>query len=602
MKAKLQFLTSLFLAAMLFPVLMMGQQERNSVLSYDLAQMSEQERHDFLQARKIAIANQDNFPIQQRDWIPGNAYFYSAFGTDTDNFGYFPLEGPFTPYTGLGVFDRSFFADDFDYNGNLYGLEYGTNILSQVDVDTGEVTDLLTVGVVGDEYTVTGLSYNPVNGLMYGLAAETATSSSRLFSINLDSGEVQLLAGAIPDTIGIWLAIDNDGTAYVAALDDQLYSIDLTDGTPTLIGALGIDINFAQEADIDPETGNLYMAAYIIDEVNPIGVYLVDKATGAATLQYETGDNEITMFSVSNAYPEVVCTPPTVSFEYTDDCDTLTYTMVANVTDLGSDGSFVLSYGSMSMTIDETGMYDMGSFDSGTSLTVNITTSNDSCSSVISTSHEVDCLIYDVNVEVDCETGLMDQSYCYGENQQQNWLFTSSTGQPLTITFTAGLIESYSFDNIFFYDGVDNTGTLLYDTDDGSGSDDLTGLSLTADSGSLYIYYYSDSSVSCEYGSSGYVPWEYNVVCEGMATNDINGLDDIVIYPNPVKDTFFIGGLDRTLGNYQVNIYTTTGKLVSQSALSVQDGVNVSPLKAGVYMVEISQNGKVVKQAKVMKK
>jgi hypothetical protein len=86
----------------------------------------------------------------------------------------------------------------------------------------------------------------------------------------------------LPGAIGIWLAIDSNGNAYMADIaSDSLFSVDLATAGATLIGPLGININFAQDADFDPATDILYMGAYIGGGVNEFAS--VNTATGAAT-------------------------------------------------------------------------------------------------------------------------------------------------------------------------------------------------------------------------------------------------------------------------------------------------------------------------------
>ena len=79
-----------------------------------------------------------------------------------------------------------------------------------------------------------------------------------LYSIDIGTGTATALAN-MNITLPIWLAIDNNGNAY--SLDiatDALFSVDLTTAQATEIGPVGYDANFAQDADFDPETNQLY--------------------------------------------------------------------------------------------------------------------------------------------------------------------------------------------------------------------------------------------------------------------------------------------------------------------------------------------------------
>ncbi|WP_240032217.1 DUF4397 domain-containing protein [Psychroflexus aestuariivivens] len=97
-------------------------------------------------------------------------------------------------------------------------------------------------------------------------------------------------------------------------------------------------------------------------------------------------------------------------------------------------------------------------------------------------------------------------NYCYGNNDFQQWLFTSDDGSPLVIDFTQGSVEANTFaggtyDDLVIYDGTDQTGTVLYDSDlDNSDVGDLSVLSFVADSGSMFITLESDFTNSCDTG------------------------------------------------------------------------------------------------------
>ncbi|WP_146193464.1 T9SS type A sorting domain-containing protein [Flavobacterium sediminis] len=98
--------------------------------------------------------------------------------------------------------------------------------------------------------------------------------------------------------------------------------------------------------------------------------------------------------------------------------------------------------------------------------------------------------------------------YCYDDNDTTTWSFISSDGSPLRITFNGGDIESCC-DDILIYQGSDNTGTLLYQGNNGG---DLTGLTFDSASGLIYVEIDSDGSVSCVDGSFT-TQWDFTVIC-----------------------------------------------------------------------------------------
>ncbi|RBP34906.1 gliding motility-associated-like protein [Oceanihabitans sediminis] len=124
----------------------------------------------------------------------------------------------------------------------------------------------------------------------------------------------------------------------------------------------------------------------------------------------------------------------------------------------------------------------------------------------------------DPNQVVDCDTSqVINTTFCYANNDIIEYWFASSNGDPISIFFNAGVLEESNFsgntwDDLYIYDGTDNTGTLLYDSNDGIvGNNNLAGFSFVANSGNLYIFFDADGSGSCETG--GYTPVDFDVTC-----------------------------------------------------------------------------------------
>jgi hypothetical protein len=113
---------------------------------------------------------------------------------------------------------------------------------------------------------------------------------------------------------------------------------------------------------------------------------------------------------------------------------------------------------------------------------------------------------FTTSINVLCGTPV-NTTHCYSDNDATTWVFTSNDGSPLRITFNAGDMESCC-DNILIYDGINNTGTLLYQGNNGG---DLTGLVFDSTTDSIYVEIDSDGLVSCD--NSGYVSIDFDVVC-----------------------------------------------------------------------------------------
>jgi len=121
---------------------------------------------------------------------------------------------------------------------------------------------------------ITGL--NPgqsIIGMGFGFSSATmylATSNlgvppaPQLYTLNISTG-VATLVGNVTNAPGL-LAIAVSCNSEVYGFDvtgDNLVSIDPTTGVGTIVGPLGVNaLSVAQDADFDPETGNLYWTTF----------------------------------------------------------------------------------------------------------------------------------------------------------------------------------------------------------------------------------------------------------------------------------------------------------------------------------------------------
>jgi len=196
------------------------------------------------------------------------------------DFGTFPLPGPYN-LTPIAPNSSSIYGGDFDGTGTLYAFNGTTSTLLTLDPGTGAETIVGPITGLLPAETLRGMAWNEADGSMYILAGQGEVGS--IYTIDLTTAAATLVGSStITGWLPIWLAIDNNGNAFMADIGlDSLYSVDLTTGTATLIGALGVNINFAQDADFDPDSNTLYMAAYVGGGVNFFAS--VDTTTGVAT-------------------------------------------------------------------------------------------------------------------------------------------------------------------------------------------------------------------------------------------------------------------------------------------------------------------------------
>ncbi|WP_034258194.1 T9SS type A sorting domain-containing protein [Altibacter lentus] len=201
-------------------------------------------------------------------------------GFCSDDMGTFALGGPYT-INAVNTSTSQLFAGDYDGSGNLYALDNATLSLISIDPVTGVETTVGPLTNIQANHGVRGLAWNYSNSTMYALTG--FGDDHTIYTVDLATGTLTVVGTAVlPGALGIWLAIDNDGNGYMAELGaDVLYAVDVSTAVATLIGPLGISINFAQDADFDPVTNTLYMGAYIGGGANEWAS--VDISTGAAT-------------------------------------------------------------------------------------------------------------------------------------------------------------------------------------------------------------------------------------------------------------------------------------------------------------------------------
>lgn len=186
---------------------------------------------------------------------------------------------------------------------------------------------------------------------------------------------------------------------------------------------------------------------------------------------------------------------------------------------------------------------------------------------------------------VDCGT-VLNQQYCYGNNENTGILYTSSNGNALDIVFNSGLIESCC-DFITIYNGIDNTGDIIYT----SSSQNLAGGTATALSGNMYVFIDSDFSVSCASSSTYSAGWNFDVSC--ALDREASDTPTWNLYPNPSTT----GEVQLDLTNYlnqDVSIQMTdfSGKvMVNNNESNLQTPryrLSTEGMSYGIYFVRVA--------------
>lgn len=203
------------------------------------------------------------------------------------------------------------------------------------------------------------------------------------------------------------------------------------------------------------------------------------------------------------------CTLPSATGDsVVTDCASQSFTVMVDVTDLGSADTLLITNnaGLPPAAVTATGAYVAGPFPVGTPVALSlVNTTSANCTVALGTFISGFCPLL-----IDCDGPLLQQSYCYGELDTEEWLYQSSGTSPLAIVFSAGSIESASWDHLTIHDGEDQTAPVLYDHVVG-GTVQLAGLTIVGTGPTLYMRMTSDGSISCAGGNMA--TWVWTVGC-----------------------------------------------------------------------------------------
>ena len=206
--------------------------------------------------------------------------------------------------------------------GNVYGFMYDSDTYDTrfyiMNADTHQVAYPGTsAGRV-----VVAMAYNHAEGEMYAIAANDADGRS-IYTVNLATGTLTEVAAlnAGAETI-MTLAIDGSGNAYglsYAATNAVLYSINLTNGNCTAIGGTGHGLEYVQSTVWDHNTNQLFWAQYSKVENDKGQLFVIDPATGAATLCGTIGTGaEVTVLYTKNNMPVAPIEVPEYNVTFVD--------------------------------------------------------------------------------------------------------------------------------------------------------------------------------------------------------------------------------------------------------------------------------------------
>lgn len=286
---------------------------------------------------------------------------------------------------------------------------------------------------------------------------------------------------------------------------------------------------------------------------------------------WETNNNIQGDYSIC-ANGATTCTPPTVAFS--ESCaGENEYEVDLFISSLGDASSLNITNdgGAPAITnVSSTGIQTVGPFALGTTPTITVVHNDDNTCNVTE-------VVTDVGLT--CENVLtcgntLDQDYCYQNNDNTSFLYSSPDGSPVTLTFLSGELED-GVDQITIRDGNDGTGAILFQ---GSNGGDLSGISETASSGSVFMTVSSDVSGSCEDGSFTFGSgWDWQVTCDGCSAPTA----DFTVVDNCGAGTFTVDVDITSLGNSASVSISNDAGIAATTGIGSTGVQNVGPFTIG---------------------
>ena len=117
----------------------------------------------------------------------------------------------------------------------------------------------------------------------------------------------------------------------------------------------------------------------------------------------------------------------------------------------------------------------------------------------------VSCLFAEAQITVDCSAGAVNTTYCYTNNDTTSFVFVSTDGSDLQVTFNSGQTED-TWDELIV---LDTNGSEIYNGYGNNG--DLTGLTFQSNGDTITVSINSDIIINCS--DNNYTPWDLYVTC-----------------------------------------------------------------------------------------
>ncbi len=441
------------------------------------------------------------------------------------------------------------------------------------------------------------MEYDRTTGILYAL------SEGNLYTIDPTAvtatlvGQLGIPAEYFPAT----LAIDGNGVGYTFEMVDKgFYSIDLETAATTYIGNIGYNANYSQGMAYDPTTDMVYISAFN-DDTFSAEWRSVDLTTGMSTL--------IGPIVTPAEFTQVAW----VSFGETLDpptCERPTNIAVSNITPSSVD----LSWNTEPNASNGYIWYIFERGDSPVTDTPVATGTTQVGTTTATATDLANGLAFDFYVRADCDSDGLSQfagpikfstipacggkfydnggpNYFYGDNEDFTTVIRPNTaGEAVTVTFVNFDVED-EFDALYVFDGPDTNSPMISSGNPATYSGFPAGgfygienpgpFTSTHPGGSLTFLF-----LSSDFGM--YPGWEADVTCDTLGKEE-NFLVGFSFYPNPNN-----GILNLKSINYieNVSFYSILGqKLLTQPVDATTSQVDISGLSQGTYFMKVTING-----------
>ena len=203
-----------------------------------------------------------------------------------------------TPYTCAATYA----------NGYVWKIDYNTGDLTRAALDNTNktISAFETISTGFETYYVPSLSYNPVDGRMYYI-----NDPKELRSFDPADPVGTLTTIGVMDYLYTPLAINRYGQAFgFRYQSNELYQIDLSDASTTLIGTTNTYVENPQAMAFDMQTDELFFAHHY--GISDVGLYKVDPSTAHVCFigQIGGGNGAILTALFSGDNYEVACPAP----------------------------------------------------------------------------------------------------------------------------------------------------------------------------------------------------------------------------------------------------------------------------------------------------